>query len=123
MAFSEEYKEYPFLTSDEFNLACHYLDRKYISATLGQERRAFRLRMQSSFISDTCYISVARPIDTSQNDVSSLLDLSGLSWGPKEDEMEQDGSMDIDAENSDVVRNYFHSVFTCHHKIGSHRQI
>ena len=103
MASPDGISNYPFLTEEDFSLACHLLDQRYITATLGQERRAFRLRIQHSMISDSAYITITRPIDISKNDTSLSLDLQTLSWGG-EDEVMMDTLMDVDAENADFVR-------------------
>jgi ubiquitin-like-conjugating enzyme ATG10 len=101
MASGGEISNYPFLTQEEFGLACHLLDLKYIAATLGQERRNFRLRLQQSMISDSISVSIARPIDISKNDISLSLDLAALSWG--EENKKSNILMDVDAEDGDSV--------------------
>ena len=101
MASHDELCNYPFLSKEEFSLACHLLDQKYIAAYLGQERRAFRLRLQHSLISDAIYLSITRPIDLSKNDLNITLDLQTLGWGEKDDS--EDILMDMDAEDADSV--------------------
>ena len=101
MAIQDSISNYPFLTQEEFSLACHLLDQKYIAATLGQERRAFRLRLQHSLLSDSVSISITKPIDLSKNDVSLSLDLQALSWGSEN--LATHSLMDVDAENADTV--------------------
>jgi ubiquitin-like-conjugating enzyme ATG10 len=102
MAIQDSLSNYPFLTQEEFSLACHFLDQKYITATLGQERRAFKLRLQHSLLSDSVSISITKPIDVSKNGISLSLPLLALSWGEKN--VDTGAVMDIDAENSDSVR-------------------
>ena len=101
MAFHNEVANYPFLTKEEFNLACHLLDQKYITAILGPERRAFRLRLQYSMVNDSVSVSITKPIDISRNDINLSLDFSGLNWG--EDHTTSENLMDVDAENADIV--------------------
>src|SRR5436305_7126382 len=101
MAAQEKPRNYPFLGQEEFDLACHLLDQKYIAASLGQERRTFRLRVQYSLISDAVFLSITKPIDISKNDFSLVLDLQALSWGEKDDSL--DINMDMDAEEADSV--------------------
>jgi ubiquitin-like-conjugating enzyme ATG10 len=101
MASHDEPRNYPFLSKEEFSLACHLLDQKYIAAYLGQERRAFRLRLQYSMISDTIYLSITKPIDVSKNDLNITLDLQALGWEEKDDS--EDILMDMDAEDADSV--------------------
>lgn len=101
MAFDDSISNYPFLTQEEFRLACHLLDQKYITATLGQERRVFRLRLQHSLLNDSISVSITKPIDLSKNDISLSLDLQALGWGGEN--TTKDILMDIDAENDDSV--------------------
>jgi ubiquitin-like-conjugating enzyme ATG10 len=100
MAIQDSISNYPFLTQEEFSLACHLLDQKYIAATLGQERQAFRLRLQHSLLNDSVSVSITKPIDVSKNDISIELDLQALNWG---NEYGTDMLMDFDAEDTDVV--------------------
>jgi ubiquitin-like-conjugating enzyme ATG10 len=102
MAIQDTISNHPFLTQEDFSLACHLLDQKYIAATLGQERRAFRLRLQHSLLNDSVSISITKPIDASKNDISLSLDLKALSWG--DESVGTDTLMDVDAENADSVR-------------------
>ena len=102
MAIQDTISNYPFLTQEEFSLACHLLDQKFIAATLGQERRTFRLRLQHSLLNDSVSISITKPIDVSKNDISLSLDLQALSW--RDESVATDTLMDVDAENADYVR-------------------
>jgi len=100
MTIQDSISNYPFLTQEEFSLACHLLDQKYIAATLGQERRAFRLRLQHSLLNDSVSITITKPIDVSKNDISLSVDLQALNWG---NECGTDMLMDHDAEDADTV--------------------
>ncbi len=100
MAYHTEISNYPFLSKEEFSLACHLLDQKYVTATLGQERRVFRVRIQHSMVSDSIYVTITKPIDISKNDISLSLDFQALGWG--EDDI-PGTLMDVDAENADSV--------------------
>lgn len=101
MAIQDSISNYPFLTPEEFSLACHLLDQKYIAATLGQERRAFRLRFQHSLLNDSVSISITKPVDLSRSDLSLSLDLKALSWA--DENLATDSLMDLDAEDADTV--------------------
>lgn len=103
----DEPRNFPFLSKEEFSLACHLLDQKYIVAHLGQERRTFRLRLQHSMISDDIYLSITRPIDVSMNDLNITLDLQALRWEETEDS--EKILMDIDAEDADTVSYHRHA--------------
>ncbi len=102
MAIQDNPGNYPFLTQDEFSLACHFLDQKYITATLGRERQSFRLLLQKSLLNNSVSISITKPIDVSKNDISLAMDLQALSWG--DESGDNDTLMDIDAEDADSVR-------------------
>jgi ubiquitin-like-conjugating enzyme ATG10 len=101
MALHDNIGNHPFLTEEEFSLACHLLDQKYIAATLGQERRAFRLRLQHSLLNDSVSICITKPIDVSENDISLALNLEALGWG--DEKAGGDTLMDVDAEEADSV--------------------
>jgi hypothetical protein len=101
MAIQDTVSNYPFLIQEEFSLACHFLDQKYIAATLGQERRSFRLRIQCSLLNDSVSISITKPIDISKNDIGLSLDLQALSCA--DENLATDSLMDVDAEDADTV--------------------
>ncbi len=100
MALYDEIQEYPSLNQEEFMLACHYLDQKYVAAALGNERQAFRLRVHSSLLTGGHFISITRPIDVLRNDADLSIDLKSLSWDDKDLTADE---MLIDAENADTV--------------------
>ena len=102
MALQDGISNYPFLTQEEFSLACHFLDQKYIKATLGQERRKFRLRLQHSLLNDSVSISITKPTEPSENDVMLSQDLQALDWG--DENVDTCTLMDVDAEIADSVR-------------------
>jgi hypothetical protein len=97
----DEARNHPLLNREEFNLACHLLDQKYIAAYLGQERRVFRLRLQHSMVSDSIYLIITKPIDVSRNDLDITSDLQALGWKEKDDSV--DILMDMEAEDADFV--------------------
>lgn len=112
MTAYDSIKEYPFLSTEEFQDACHFLDRKYIGATLGPLRRTYKFRLNRNLASGEIYISIMRPIDTSKYEIT--LDLENIAWN-SEDVVEEDACMDLDAENEDLVREmpFDDSLLTC----------
>jgi ubiquitin-like-conjugating enzyme ATG10 len=93
----EEFQNYPFLTAEEFELACHYLDSKYTHASLGKKRRIFKLRVQRSLTDSNPYITITTPIDVADGGIDELLSLGFLSTA-------DDGDADMDGiQNMDVV--------------------
>lgn len=103
----EEYRDYPFLTPDEFELACHYLESRYTNANLGQARRKFKLRLQRSLTGGTSYLTIATPIAVEDGSIDELLGMGFLSAsdGPDED-MDGLQGMDIEGEDGDSVSSY-----------------
>lgn len=105
----EEYRDYPLLTSDEFELACHYLESRYTNANLGQARRSFKLRLQRSLTGGTSYLTIATPIALALADgsIDELLGMGFLSASDGAD-TDMDGlqSMDIEGEDGDSVSLY-----------------
>lgn len=101
----DEFKEYPFLTDEEFELACHFLDSRYIHAYLGQARRGFKLRLRRSLVGGTPYISIVTPIAVNDGNVDELLSLGFLSAGGSRTDADMDGlqSMDVEGEDGDSV--------------------
>ncbi|KAI6372420.1 E2-like conjugating enzyme atg10 [Pyricularia grisea] len=66
---SSEFKNYPFLTAEEFGEICHHLDRKYCQAFLGPVRQQWRLNvltaLETSFVFGadySTYLQIVRPL-------------------------------------------------------------
>ncbi|KAI0393472.1 hypothetical protein F5Y17DRAFT_305974 [Xylariaceae sp. FL0594] len=68
------YEQYPFLTHEEFAEACHYLDAKYVQATLGDLRKDWRLTVHTALdtsaghLTSVTFVQIARPLDNTQVD-------------------------------------------------------
>ncbi|KAB8302696.1 hypothetical protein EYC80_006058 [Monilinia laxa] len=77
----DEYRQWPFLTEEEFELACAFLDRRYIRAELGAARKNLKLRMGRTATTGSCYVEVIRLLHPPQDDDDLLLALSNLSSG------------------------------------------
>src|SRR4051794_18113389 len=72
---SSEFKDYPFLTPDEFSEACHHLERRYIQAELGPLRRQWKLRVNRALIMAftpaaeySTYIQIVKPLQVNTDD-------------------------------------------------------
>lgn len=98
-------QEYPFLTPDEFELACHYLDNRYLHATLGQARRRFKLHIHRLMTGETPYIVITTPITVPEDNIHELLNFGALTTGDQDVDIDIDGTqtMDVDAEDADLV--------------------
>lgn len=77
----DEYRQWPYLTEEEFELACAFLDRRYIRAELGAARKNLKLRMGRTATTGSCYVEVIRLLHPPQDDDDLLLALSNLSSG------------------------------------------
>lgn len=62
MSHHDEYHHWPFLTHEEFELACAFFDRKYIRAELGPARRAFKIRHRRNATTGASFIEILRLI-------------------------------------------------------------
>lgn len=103
----EEYRDYPFLTPDEFELACHYLESRYTNANLGQARRKFKLRLQRSLTGGPSYVTIATPITVADGNIDELLGMGFLSASDSADaDMDGVQSMDVEGEDGDSVSLY-----------------
>lgn len=107
------FKDFPFLTPEEFSEVCHHFDSQYCRATLGPLRQRWKLRvctaLDTSFASGVEYITylqIIRPLEATLDygDLSSILDSFSFREGASErDELGLDDEAMIDAEESDEV--------------------
>lgn len=111
---SSEFKNYPFLTLEEFAEACHQLDRKYVQAKLGPVRRQWKLRVNTALIMAftpaaeySTYIQIIRPLEVDLDDGNLSAALDKLSFDATHDtetaSMEADEQM-LEAEAQDEVK-------------------
>ncbi|CAK7239691.1 MAG: hypothetical protein STHCBS139747_001126 [Sporothrix thermara] len=107
---SSDFRDYPFLTHDEFSEVCHQFDRIYRQATLGPLRRRWRVSVGTafnmSFVSDsgsdyTTYLQITRPLEPAEHDdaLADVMDKFSFGGGPEEDE---DAAMAM-AEDADTA--------------------
>jgi len=63
----DDYTQWPFLTGEEFDLACAYFDRRYVRASLGPNRQIFKIRHRRAITTNTTYLEILRllrlPVD------------------------------------------------------------
>jgi ubiquitin-like-conjugating enzyme ATG10 len=60
MAHHSEYRQWPFLTPQEFDVACSYFDRRYIQAKLGPVRKIFKISHHRSLTTAASYVEILR---------------------------------------------------------------
>ncbi|KAL3417265.1 hypothetical protein PVAG01_11265 [Phlyctema vagabunda] len=87
MSHRDEYRQWPFLTLDEFELACAFFDQRYMKAELGPSRRTFKLRLRRTATTGTCCIEILRLLSPAEEDgdLTSQLDKlwsSGMNAAP-----------------------------------------
>ena len=104
---SQEFKNYPLLTLEEFAEACHHLDRRYCQAILGPVRRQWKLNVRralgTSFTLDSeycTYIQIIRPLDDFDDHADLLEQLDILSFGVG---AKNGGAVPSDAEMMEIT--------------------
>lgn len=100
MSHRDEFRQWPFLNQEEFELACAYFDQRYIRANLGPTRRIFKIRSRRTATTGSSYIEILRLIQLPEDDDDLSLALSklgrdggdlGLGNGMEIDTIEEDG--------------------------------
>ena len=97
MLHRDEYYQWPFLTNDEFELACAYFHKKYVGAELGRRRRTFKIYHQRDLTEGTSYIEIRRllVIDQDADDLSRDLEkLRADDWAHQCSDMGVDTSLE-----------------------------
>ncbi|KAK5663376.1 hypothetical protein OQA88_3804 [Cercophora sp. LCS_1] len=106
---ASEFRNYPFLNGEEFVEACHLLDRRYCQASIGSERRRWRLdvitALNVSFSLGqeyNTYISIIKTITGQPDDegLSSCLEAFSLQGNQPDVDMEVDADV-VAAEKAD----------------------
>ena len=101
---------FPSLTVDEFEEACHHLDRKYRRATLGMLRMRWKLRVRTAleqrFLQmPRILVEITRVLEQPEEDLDLDLGVLGISEDKKHDNsaIEADYEM-MEEEAADEVR-------------------
>lgn len=96
-----DYRQWPFLTEEEFELACAFLDRRYIRAELGPARKNLKLRMARTATTGLNYIEIIRLLQPPPDDDDLLFALNNLSTGhaPVSMPSQEMDMMDEDEDN------------------------
>jgi ubiquitin-like-conjugating enzyme ATG10 len=95
MAHHDEYQHWPFVTLEEFELACHFFERSYIQAKLGPSRRSFKVNLRRVATTGDTYMEILRLLQPPEDEDELSLALSKLGTG-------EDYSAGIEAETSMV---------------------
>lgn len=104
---------FPSLTAEEFEEACHHLDRRYRQATLGMLRMRWKLRLRSAlnYASDFAYadmpktiIEITKPFEYKDEDLG--LDMHALSLsegaGTESEAIQADQEMEMNEASDEV---------------------
>jgi ubiquitin-like-conjugating enzyme ATG10 len=78
MAHHNDYRHWPFVTQEEFELACHFFDQIYLRAKLGSSRKTFKIRLHRTMTTGQTYIEILRLLQPPDNDDELSLALSQL---------------------------------------------
>lgn len=98
MSHHGEYRQWPFLTYEEFELACAFFDRKYVRAELGPTRRIFKIRPRRNATTGASFIEILRLLNLPEDQDELALALGKLeaNEGPS-----SGSNMEIDSRNED----------------------
>jgi len=104
MSHQDEYRQWPFLTPEEFELDCAFFDQKYVRAELGPTRQIFKIRPRRILTTGNSYIEILRLLQLPEEDDGLLLALKKL--GQDGDELTSGHGMNFDTtdEDEDKVR-------------------
>lgn len=101
MSYHKEYSQWPFLTQEEFELACALFDQRYVNAKLGPTRKIFKIRTRRTITTGASYIEIVRLLNLGEDDDDDeLLKAMGKLNRPSELNMSVD--MDIDMANEHI---------------------
>lgn len=99
----DDFKQFPFLNHEEFELASAFFDQRYVQAKLGPTRKIFKIRSRRVATTGNSYIEILRMLQLpdDEDELSKALGMLGgggaLGSGPEE-KNEQDMVMDEDAD-------------------------
>lgn len=100
MAHRDGYRQWPSLTAEEFELACHFFDQNYVRAHLGPSRKILKIRLRRSMTFGQCYIEIIRLLQPPE-DLHDLSDLLAKLGG--DDGSSMDTAMNTIDEDADMV--------------------
>jgi hypothetical protein len=106
MSHRDEYRHWPFLTEEEFTLACAFFDQRYIRATLGPTRKVLKIISRRTATTGGTYIEILRLLQPPKEDDELALALESL--GGFGGESATDTEMGVEmADDDDQVCNPF----------------
>ncbi len=105
MAHHNEFRQWPFLNQEEFELACAFFDQKYIRATLGPTRKTFKVRSRRIATTGNSYIEILRLIQPPEDadELSlALAMLGGIGGACEKQDVKTDIDMKMDTTDEDA---------------------
>jgi len=107
MSHHDEYRQWPFLTEEEFDLACAFFDRSYVGAKLGPTRKIFKLRLCRIATTGSSFIEILRLLQLPEDEDELSAALAKLGSGNDASErLEIDTEMvDEDEDKESLQRN------------------
>jgi ubiquitin-like-conjugating enzyme ATG10 len=103
MAHHDEYMQWPFLTEEEFELACAFFDQRYVRASLGPTRQIFKIRSRRTATTRSSYIEILRILQLAEDEDELSLALAKLGKGGGDLGSAKDVEMDTTEEDADEV--------------------
>lgn len=99
MPHHDEYRQWPFVTQEEFELACAFFDQRYVKAKLGPTRQIFKIRARRTATSGGSYIEILRllQLPDDEDDLSAALGKLSGGEGPL-----AKSDMEIDEDKDEV---------------------
>ncbi|KUJ22368.1 uncharacterized protein LY89DRAFT_606857 [Mollisia scopiformis] len=98
MAHHDEFRQWPFLNEEEFELACAFFDQRYVRAHLGPTRQIFKIRHRRIATSGNSYIEILRLLQLPEqpDELSAMLERLGGGFGES-----ADVEMNIDSKDEE----------------------
>ncbi|CZR50684.1 uncharacterized protein PAC_00558 [Phialocephala subalpina] len=105
MVHHGEYRQWPFLNEEEFDLACAFFDQRYVRAHLGPTRQIFKIRHRRIATTGSSYVEILRLLQLPKepDELSALLEGLGGDWVESAGSEMQMDSKDEDADQ-EVLR-------------------
>lgn len=95
----DEYRQWPFLNQEEFELACALFDQRYVRASLGPTRQIFKIRSRRTATTGISYIEITRLLQPPEDDDDLTLALANLGKGS--DVLNPGNGMEFDMTEED----------------------
>lgn len=99
----DEYRQWPFVTQEEFELACAFFDQRYVRATLGPTRQIFKVRSRRTATTGSSYIEILRLLQLPEDEDELSIAIAKLGKDRGDSGLGNDVEMDTTEEDADEV--------------------